>query len=175
MGHGQMPRVSIVAGWRNRPRGSEPTRPNLRTRSARARDHVVIVRGHGENCLRGDNALGASGPGPGAHELRLHVVMIRPGTRCQPHLHAAAGSAICVVSGGADVWHGPDLATRSAVRAGDFVYIPPRVPHLAVNHGEVTSIAIVARADPADQAEPVVIELPRHLAGLLSYPVAAGE
>jgi uncharacterized RmlC-like cupin family protein len=101
--------------------------------------------------------------------------MIPPGTRCLPHFHAGAESAIYVVSGEADMWHGTDLATRSPVRAGDFIYIPPGAPHLTVNRGEVTSIAVVARADPAEQPEPVVIELPRHLAGLLSYPVAVGE
>lgn len=170
----------MANGWRNRPRGTEPARPDLRAQGARARDprvhkHGVIIRGHGENCRRGDGALGASGPAPGVHELRLHLVMIPPGTRCLPHLHAEAEAAIYVVSGEADVWHGTDLATRSAVRAGDFIYIPPGAPHLAVNRGDVTSIAIVARADPADQAELVVIELPRHLAELQTYPVAVGE
>jgi len=98
--------------------------------------------------------------------------MIPPGTRCLPHFHAAAESAIYVVSGAADVWHGSGLAMRSAVRAGDLIYLPPGTPHLAVNHGEVTSIAVVARAGETDHGAPVVIELPRHLAGLLTYPVA---
>jgi uncharacterized RmlC-like cupin family protein len=101
--------------------------------------------------------------------------MIPPGTRGLPHFHAGCESAIFVVSGEADVWHGTGLVQRSAVRAGDFVYLPPGTPHLAVNRGEVTSIAVVARTDPADQAEAVVIELPRHLTGLVSYPVAVGE
>jgi uncharacterized RmlC-like cupin family protein len=101
--------------------------------------------------------------------------MIPPGTRGTPHFHADRETAIYVVSGEADVWHGPDLARRSAVRAGDYVYIPPGAPHLAVNRGDVTSIAVVARTDPADQPGAVVIELPRHLMGLSSYPVASGE
>jgi uncharacterized RmlC-like cupin family protein len=165
----------MVDEWRNRQRGTLPPRPDLRGQGARAQDHCVIIRGHGENRGRSNGASGTSGPVPDAHELRPHLFMIPPGTRCLPHFHADAESAIYVVSGEADVWHGTDLATRSAVRAGDFIYVPPGAPHLAVNRGEVTSIAIVARADPADQAEPVVIELPRHLAGLLGYPVAVGE
>jgi len=135
----------------------------------------VIIRSHAEKSRRSTGEPGVSGPSPGAHELRLHLVLIPPGTRCLPHFHAAAESAIYVVSGEADVWHGSDLANRSAVRAGDFVYLPPGTPHLTVNHGEVTSIAVIARADAADHAEPVVIELPRHLDGLLTYPVAVGE
>ncbi len=61
------------------------------------------------------------------------------------------------------------------MRAGDFIYIPPGTPHLAVNRGDVTSIAVVAESDAADGAGTVVIELPRHLAGLLSLPVAVQE
>jgi uncharacterized RmlC-like cupin family protein len=135
----------------------------------------VIIRGHGENRRRSVGEPGVSGPVSGAHALRLHLVLIPPGTRCLPHFHAGAGSAVYMVSGEADVWHGTDLAKRSAVRAGDFLYVPPGAPHLAVNRGEVTSIAVVARTEPPDQAGPVVIELPRHLAVLLSYPVAIGE
>ena len=125
----------------------------------------MIIRSHGEDCRRsiGDQP-GVSGPSPGAHALRLHLVMIPPGTRGTPHFHADRETAIYVVSGEADVWHGPGLGKRSAVRAGDFVYIPPGTPHLAVNRGDVTSIAVVARTDPADQPGAVVIELPRHLA-----------
>lgn len=165
----------MVDGWRNRQRGTQPARPGLRPQGAPAQDHCVIIRGHGERCRRGGGEPDVSGPAPGAPEPRLHLVMIPPGTRCPPHFHAGAGSAVYVVSGEADVWHGADLAERSAVRARDFIYLPPGTPHLAVNRGEVTSIAVVARADPADRAGPVVIELPRHLAGLLSYPVAVSE
>ena len=77
--------------------------------------------------------------------------MIPPGTRGLPHFHADVETAIYVVSGEADVWHGPGLGKRSAVRAGDFIYVPPGTPHLAVNRGDVTSIAVVGRTDPADQ------------------------
>jgi uncharacterized RmlC-like cupin family protein len=92
-----------------------------------------------------------------------------------PHLHTDHETAIYVVSGEAEVWHGPGLVRRSAARAGDFIYIPPGTPHLAVNRSDVTSIAVVGRSDPTDQTSAVMIELPRHLAGLASFPVADGE
>ena len=176
MGHGQMLRVSMVDGWLNRPRGTDAARPDMRAQGARVQDHGMIIRSHGEDCRRsvGDQP-GGSGPSSGQTALRLHLVMIPPGTRGTPHFHADRETAIYVVSGEADVWHGPGLGKRSAVRAGDFIYIPPGTPHLAVNRGDVTSIAVAARTDPADQPGAVVIELPRHLAGLSSYPVASGE
>jgi len=178
MGHGQMLRVSMADGWLNRPGGTEPARPDMsaqgtRVPDPRVQEHKVIIRSHGEDCGRsvGEQQPGGSGPSSSAHALRLHLAMIPPGTRGMPHYHADRETAVYVVSGEADVWHGPDLAQRSAVRAGDFIYIPPGTPHLAVNRGDVTSIAVVACTDPADQPGAVVIELPRHLVGLSSYPV----
>jgi uncharacterized RmlC-like cupin family protein len=172
----------MADGWLNRPRGTEPARPGMRAQGARVQDprvqkHGVIIRSHSEDCRRsaGEQQPGGSGPSSGAHALRLHLSMIPPGTRGMPHYHADRETAVYVVSGEADVWHGPGLVQRSAVRAGDFIYIPPGTPHLAVNRGDVTSIAVVAHTDPADQSGAVVIELPRHLAGLSSYPVASGE
>jgi len=173
MGHGYVLRVSIVDGWLNRPHGLKPARLDVRAQGARVQDHCVIIRSRGEVGRRsvGDQQPGVSGPSPGKLVLRLHLVMIPPGTRGRPHFHADRETAIYVVSGEADIWHGTGLVKRSAVRAGDFIYIPPGTPHLAVNRGDVTSIAVAARTSPADRSDAVVIELPRHLADLLSYPI----
>lgn len=127
-------------------------------------DRVVIVAGGARP--------GVSGLSAGAQALGVRLIMMPPGTRGMPHFHAEHETAVYVVSGETEVWHGAGLVQRSTVRAGDFLYIPPGAPHLAVNHGDVTSIAVAARNDPADSASAVVIELPRHLAGLLSLPVA---
>ena len=184
-----MLRVSRVEGRRSRPRATEPARPDPRTpRTPRTLGDCVIIQGlpdekargyqaGGEDCRRSgkDQRPGVSGPSSGAQALRLHLVMIPPGTRGMPHFHAGHETAVYVVSGEAEVWYGTGLVKRSTVHAGDFVYIPPGTPHLAVNRGDVTSIAVAARTDPADQTAAVVIELPRHLVGLLSLPVAVGE
>src|ERR1700749_3656050 len=183
-----MLRVSMVDGWLNRPRGTGPARTDVRAHGARGqehsgqqpsghdhrvRDHCVIIRGHGEDGRRsvGGQDPGVSGPSSRQPAVRLHLVMIPPGTRGRPHYHADRETAVYVVSGEADVWHGPGIIQRSAVRAGDFIYIPPGTPHPAVNRGEGTSIAGVAHTDPAEQPVAIVIELPRHLVGLSSYPV----
>jgi uncharacterized RmlC-like cupin family protein len=122
-----------------------------------------------QDCRRsGGDQPGGSGPSSGGLTLRLHLVLIPPGTRGLPHLHPGREAAGYIVSGEAEVWHGAGLIRRSVVRAGDFIYIAPGTPHLAVNRGDVTSIAVVACPSPAGS---VPVELPRHLAGLLSYPV----
>ena len=148
-----------------------------------------------QDCRRsGGNQPGGSGPSPVGPTLRLHLVMIPPGTRGLPHLHGHE-TAGYVVSGETEFWHGTGLIRRSLVRAGDFVYIPSGTPHLAVNRGDVTSIAVVARPcqeataqhvsgeQVSDQEEQekqeergssVEVALPRHLASLLGYPVGYG-
>jgi len=167
-----MLRVSALERWLTRPRGTGPLRPDVRTQG-----DCVIVRSNAAGCRRsgGDTRPGFSGPSPGAQTPRLHLVLIPPGTRGMPHFHAGQETAICVVSGEAEVWHGTGLVKRSAVRAGEFIYVPPGTPHLAVNRGDVTSIAVIARTDLADQAGTVTVNLPRHLADLLVLPIGYSE
>jgi uncharacterized RmlC-like cupin family protein len=168
MGHGQMLRVSRVEEWLHR----APTRPNLSTHG----DCVVIRSAQSYDGKQGVSLTsGVSSRTAGAKALCLHVVMIPPGTRGMPHVHEGHESAIYTVSGETEVWHGAGLVKRTVVRAGDFMYIPPGTPHLPVNRSDVMSIAVVARTDPEEQESVVVVELPRHLADLLSLPVAVQE
>ena len=160
MGRGQMLRVSKVDDWLSR----QPTRRDLRGSA-----DCVIVRS-ADAPRPGANAVSA-----GARALGVNLVMIPPGSRGMPHYHGGRETALYLISGESEVWHGAGLAKRSLVRAGDFIYIPPGTPHLAVNRGDVTSIAVLAEGDAADDANTVVIELPRHLAGLLSLPIAVQE
>jgi len=162
-----MLRVSKVDEWLPRPRDAE--RPPA---GPRARGDCVIIRPGG--IRPAEPPAGCSEqPGAGAR-MRPHLAILPPGTRGRPHFHADQATAIHVVSGETEVWHGDGLAQRWLARAGDVVCVPPGAPHLTVNRGGVTAIAVVTLADQPDQAGTVVIELPRHLAGLLGLPVAAG-
>lgn len=143
---------------------------DLRNRVSRV-SHVTLARKKGSQ---------AGVPEPG-----LHLVMIPPGMRGRPHVHAGQETALFMVSGEAEVWHGAGLARRSTLRPGDLLSLPPGTPHFAVNRADVTSIAVAARTDPADDGTDGStgigadvtnpIELPRHLAGLLGLPVAGRE
>lgn len=134
-----MLRVSKVEDWLNR----QPPRRDLS-----ATGDCVIIRSAGAS------RPGVSGLSAGARALGLNLVMIPPGSRGMPHYHDGHEIALYLVSGETEVWHGADLAKRATVRAGDFIYIPPGTPHLAVNRGDVTSIAVVARTDPDNDGRP---------------------
>lgn len=139
-------------------------------------DCVIIRSGDNYDGKQGVSFIsGISSQSAGAKRLCLHLVMIPPGTRGMPHLHAEHESAIYTVSGETEVWHGAGLVQRTIVRAGDFMYVPPGTPHLPVNRGDVMSVSVVARTDPDEQESVVVVELPRHLCHLLSLPVAIQE
>ena len=136
---------------------------------------VVIVRAAGSyEGKQGMNlATGVSSRSAGARGLCLHLVTIPPGTRGVPHIHDGHESAIYTVSGETEVWHGPGLAQRSVVRAGDFMYVPPGTPHLPVNRSDVMTVAVVARTDPQEQESVVTMSLPPHLAELDAFPIAS--
>ncbi|HSZ39722.1 MAG TPA: cupin domain-containing protein [Trebonia sp.] len=119
--------------------------------------------------------LGVTGQAAESQALRLQLVMIPPGTRGMPHFHADHESAIYTVSGETEIWHGNGLVKRTVMRAGDFMYVPPGTPHLAVNRSDVMTITVTASTDPEEREDVVVVELPRHLADVLSFPVAVRE
>jgi len=142
---------------------------------ARTGEDVVVIRAGGSyDGKQGMNlAAGVSSRSAGARALCLHLVTIPPGTRGVPHVHDGHESAIYTVSGETEVWHGQDLMQRTVVRAGDFMYVPPGIPHLPVNRSDVMTVAVVARTDPQEQESVVAMSLPPHLAELDDFPVAA--
>jgi len=137
---------------------------------------VVIIRPGGSYDGRQGVTLaaGVSGRSAGSRALCLHLVTMPPGTRGIPHLHDRHESAIYALRGETEVWHGDGLRHCSVVRAGDFMYVPPGIPHLPVNRGDVTTVAVVACTDPQEQDSVVTLSLPPHLAILEAFPLAAG-
>ena len=112
----------------------------------------------------------------GSEALCMRLVMLPPGTRGTPHAHVGHESAIWVAMGEAEIWHGPGLCGRTVVHAGDFLYIPPGTPHLPVNRSETRMmVAVMARTDPAERESVALVDLPPHLDGLFSVPVATGR
>ena len=102
---------------------------------------------------------GISGQTVGASGLSMHVVVIPPGGRAEPHLHVGHETGIYVLEGSVLTRWGPSLEHEVVSSAGEFLFVPPGVPHEAVNLSATEPArAVVARNHPAehDLVEPYV-------------------
>ena len=96
--------------------------------------------------------LGISGATAGSTGLSMHLVVIPPGAKSEPHSHRGYETAIYVLEGRVQTRFGPRLESTIVNEAGDFLYIPAGVPHQAINLSATEPArAIVARNDPAEQ------------------------
>jgi uncharacterized RmlC-like cupin family protein len=96
--------------------------------------------------------IGISGETVGARGLSMHMVVIPPGARAEPHSHEGYETGIYVLEGRVETRYGNSLEHSVISEAGDFLFIPPSVPHEAINLSETEPArAIVARNDPAEQ------------------------
>ena len=55
-----------------------------------------------------------------------------------------------------ELWTGEQLEHREVARAGDYLYIPAGVPHVAINRGETPAVFVGARTDPNEQESVVM-------------------
>ena len=104
-----------------------------------------------------DYTPGVSAETVGARALWLGSVTLPPGGRTRAHIHERHESAFCQVSGDeVELWTGEALQHRAVACAGDYLYIPAGVPHVAVNRTETPALFVGARTDPSEQ-ESVVL------------------
>ncbi len=107
--------------------------------------------------------IGISGDTVGATGLAMHIVVIPPGARAAPHRHLGYETGIYVLEGRVLTRWGEALEHEVVSEPGDFLFVPPGVPHEAVNLSATEPArAIVARNDPAEQDK---VEPCPHLAG----------
>jgi uncharacterized RmlC-like cupin family protein len=117
---------------------------------------VVVRPGESRGGVTGlEYFAGVSSATAGSRGLCLQLVTIAPGSRAKAHLHKGHESAAYVLSGEVVTWFGEQLEEHAVARAGEFVYIPPGVPHVPVNYGSEPAVALIARTD-ADELESVV-------------------
>lgn len=132
-----------------------------------ATDGCVLVKNGGSSYegKQGHTLSGGiSAETAGSTGLCLHSLDIPPGGRANPHVHENHESAIYLISGEADVWHGEGFQKFFVAHAGDFIYIPAGVPHIAINRSTTETIrAVVARTDPNEQESVRLMSLPDHI------------
>lgn len=103
--------------------------------------------------------IGISGQTVGAVGLSMHIVVIPPGARADPHRHIGYETGIYVLQGRVLTRWGEALEHEVVSEAGDFLFVPPGVPHEAVNLSTTeVARAVVARNHCAeqDQVEPFI-------------------
>lgn len=92
----------------------------------------------------------------GANKLWAGTVNVHPNAKTAPHHHGELESVIYVISGRARMRWGERLEFFSEAGPGDFIYVPPFVPHQEINADANKPLAcIVVRSDQ----EPVVVNL----------------
>ncbi len=99
-----------------------------------------------------DYFLGVSGETCGSKGLAMHLVVVPPGAAAEPHSHDGYETAIYQLEGLVETRYGQDLEQSVVTQAGDFLFVPPGVPHQAVNLSQSEpAVAIIARNDANEQ------------------------
>jgi uncharacterized RmlC-like cupin family protein len=93
----------------------------------------------------------------GAEKLWAGTVVIDPDAKTGAHHHGPVESVIYIVSGHARMRWGERLEFFADARPGDFIHIPPYVPHQEINAGSEPLSCVLVRSG----MEPVVVNLPQ--------------
>lgn len=92
----------------------------------------------------------------GANKLWAGTVNIHPNAKTAPHHHGELESIIYIVSGKARMRWGAQLEFTAEAGPGDFIYVPPYVPHQEINANPGEPLTcVVVRSDQ----ETVVVNL----------------
>jgi uncharacterized RmlC-like cupin family protein len=102
-------------------------------------------------------APGISKETVGSRAVFLGEVTLPPGRRTHAHTHEHHESAFYLLSGEVELWTGERLQYREYARPGDYLFIPAKVPHVAVNRSEtVPAVFIGVRNEPTAQESVVM-------------------
>ena len=92
----------------------------------------------------------------GAEKIWAGTVKIEPNAKTGAHHHGVLESVIYVVSGKARMRWGDKLQYTAEAGPGDFIYVPPYVPHQEINAlADETLSCVLVRSDQ----DPVVVNL----------------
>ena len=92
----------------------------------------------------------------GAEKLWAGTVVIHPKAKTGAHHHGAVESVIYVVSGRARMKWGDRLEFTAEAGPGDFIFVPPYVPHQEINASSAEPLeCVLVRSDQ----DPVVVNL----------------
>jgi uncharacterized RmlC-like cupin family protein len=124
-----------------------------------AKKDCRLVRGgeafHGKQDL--DYFAGISAESANSAAICMHMVVMPPGAKAKAHYHEAHETAIYMLEGASEMYYGEKLEKHMRVEQGDYLYIPPGVPHQPFNPTDKVARAIIARTDPNEQESVVLV------------------
>ncbi len=92
----------------------------------------------------------------GAGRIWAGTVTIEPNAKTSPHHHGELESVIYVVSGRARMRWGEQLEFMAEAGPGDFIFVPPYVPHQEMNARDNEPLAcVIVRSGQ----EPIVVNV----------------
>jgi uncharacterized RmlC-like cupin family protein len=121
---------------------------------------IITIRPEAETMTRQKLPyfVGISGATAGTQGLSMNLVIIPPNGTAEPHYHKDYETAIFILKGTVETRYGKGLTQSVTNTAGDFLFIPPGVPHQPFNLGDEPAQAIVARNDPNEQENVVMYD-----------------
>jgi uncharacterized RmlC-like cupin family protein len=118
-------------------------------------DEICVIRPQAQAAAERQQLeyfLGVSGDTCGSTGLAMHLVVVPPGAAAEPHYHDGYETAIYQLEGRVQTRYGEGLARSVVTEAGDFLFVPPGVPHQPVNLStSERAVALIARNDASEQ------------------------
>jgi len=118
-------------------------------------DEICVIRPQAQAAAERQQLeyfLGVSGDTCGSTGLAMHLVVVPPGAAAEPHYHDGYETAIYQLEGRVETRYGEGLARSVVTEAGDFLFVPPGVPHQPVNLStSERAVALIARNDASEQ------------------------
>ena len=100
--------------------------------------------------------VGLSARSAGTRELSMYLIVVPPGGHAEPHSHRGYETGIYVLEGSVETRYGAGLRESVITGAGDFLFIPPGVPHQPFNLSETTPARAIVARTLADETEQIV-------------------
>jgi uncharacterized RmlC-like cupin family protein len=123
-------------------------------------DRPVVTRSGGEDEKTAQSGglkmVSGVGPHSGAERLWFGKAQNEPGFRSLPHHHGEAETGAYLLSGRARIYFGADFSEYVEMGDGDFMFVPPFLPHLEANMSTTEPLVWLACRTPGN----IVVNLP---------------
>jgi len=108
----------------------------------------------GEECSAGtaqtpgmERRAALSGESVGSEAIWMGETHMQPHAQSAPHHHGESESALYIASGHPTfVFKDGGREVRIRTKPGDYVYVPPFVPHIESNDSEEQAVVVIARS-----------------------------